>query len=84
MHCDRCGEIVEAGDEKAYNSETLCDDCYMDVLSPTRICDPWGVGLSLARLIATRLGGSMKIGGSDQGCQIILEVQVRVGSNFAG
>ncbi len=43
MNCDRCGESVEVGDEKAYNSETLCDDCYMDVLSPTRICDPWAV-----------------------------------------
>ncbi|MCD6293153.1 MAG: hypothetical protein J7M09_06875 [Deltaproteobacteria bacterium] len=43
MECDRCGEIIETGDEKIYNSETLCDDCYMDVLSPTRICDPWAV-----------------------------------------
>ncbi|MEA1923716.1 MAG: hypothetical protein U9N63_13805 [Pseudomonadota bacterium] len=43
MNCDRCGETVDAGDEQSYNSETLCDDCYMDVLSPTRICDPWAV-----------------------------------------
>ncbi len=41
----------------------------------------WGVGLSLARLIASKLGGSMKIGGSDQGCQVIFEVEVRVGTN---
>ncbi len=40
----------------------------------------WGVGLSLARLIASKLGGSMKIGGSDQGCQVTLEVEVRVGT----
>ncbi|MEA3332509.1 MAG: hypothetical protein U9Q58_02810 [Pseudomonadota bacterium] len=43
MNCDRCGETVDVGDERSYNSETLCDDCYMDVLSPTRICDPWAV-----------------------------------------
>ena len=43
MDCDRCGEVVEVGDEKVYHSETLCEDCYMDVLSPTRICDPWAV-----------------------------------------
>ena len=43
MNCDRCGETIDAGEEKTNNSETLCDDCYMDVLSPTRICDPWAV-----------------------------------------
>ena len=21
----------------------LCDDCYMDALSPTKTCDPWAV-----------------------------------------
>ncbi|MCD6533698.1 MAG: response regulator [Deltaproteobacteria bacterium] len=41
----------------------------------------WGVGLSLARLIASKLGGSMKIGGSDQGCQVVLEVEMQAGSN---
>ena len=41
----------------------------------------WGVGLSLARLIASKLGGSMKIGGSDQGCQVVLEAKMRVKSN---
>ncbi|MEA1921507.1 MAG: response regulator [Pseudomonadota bacterium] len=41
----------------------------------------WGVGLSLARLIASKLDGSMKIGGSDQGCQVVLEVEVQVKSN---
>ncbi len=41
----------------------------------------WGVGLSLARLIASKLGGSIKFGGSDQGCQVTLEVEVRVASH---
>ena len=44
----------------------------------------WGVGLSLVRLIASKLGGSMKIGGSDQGCQVTIEVEVRVGSHQEG
>jgi len=39
------------------------------------------VGLSLARLIATRLDGSIKFGGADQGCQVILTAKVQVGSN---
>ncbi|RLB68309.1 MAG: hypothetical protein DRH03_10000 [Deltaproteobacteria bacterium] len=44
----------------------------------------WGVGLSVARLIASRLGGSMKIGGNDQGCQVIFEVEARVASSAVG
>ncbi len=43
MNCDRCGETIEPGDEEICNSQTLCEDCYMDVLSPTKICDPWAV-----------------------------------------
>ena len=43
MQCDRCGDTIDPGEERRHHSETLCDDCYMDVLSPTRICDPWAV-----------------------------------------
>ncbi len=43
MQCDRCGDTIDPGEERLHNSEKLCDDCYMDVLSPTRICDPWAV-----------------------------------------
>ncbi len=40
----------------------------------------WGIGLNLARLIATRLEGSIKIDSPDQGCQVTLTVKVRVAS----
>ena len=43
MRCDKCGESIEPGDEEVVNSQTLCEECYMDVLSPTKICDPWAV-----------------------------------------
>lgn len=43
MHCDKCGATIEPGEEELCNSQTLCEDCYMDVLSPTKICDPWAV-----------------------------------------
>jgi len=26
-----------------YQGKNLCEDCYMDVLSPSRACDPWAV-----------------------------------------
>ena len=41
--CDQCGVAIPTGDEQQNNSQLLCEDCYMDTLSPTRICDPWAV-----------------------------------------
>jgi hypothetical protein len=43
MKCDRCGAAVEPGEEREHLGETLCEDCYMDVLSPAKACDPWAV-----------------------------------------
>jgi len=43
MECNRCKAAVIAGEEKEWNGQTLCEDCYMDVLSPARACDPWAV-----------------------------------------
>jgi hypothetical protein len=43
MKCDRCHTTIEAGEEKDHLGQTLCEDCYMDALSPVRTCDPWAV-----------------------------------------
>ncbi|MGC8658226.1 MAG: hypothetical protein ACP5U1_04060 [Desulfomonilaceae bacterium] len=43
MQCDRCKQEIRDGDEREFHDQTLCDDCYMDALSPTRTCDPWAV-----------------------------------------
>lgn len=43
MNCDRCGEHIEAGEETDYYGQTLCEECYMEALSPARACDPWAV-----------------------------------------
>ena len=43
MKCERCGDLIEAGEDREYAGRTLCEDCYMDALSPTRTCDPWAV-----------------------------------------
>jgi len=41
--CDRCGSPIEDGSERTHAGRTLCEDCFMDVLSPVRTCDPWAV-----------------------------------------
>ncbi len=43
MRCDRCNEIIEEGEERELHSQVLCEDCYMDALSPAKTCDPWAV-----------------------------------------
>ena len=43
MNCEKCGDAIEAGEEREHLGQTLCEDCYMDVLSPPRTCDPWAV-----------------------------------------
>ena len=43
MNCDKCGDAIESGDERELHGLMMCDDCYMDTLSPARACDPWAV-----------------------------------------
>jgi hypothetical protein len=43
MKCERCHTSIEAGEEREHLGQTLCEDCYMDVLSPVKTCDPWAV-----------------------------------------
>jgi hypothetical protein len=43
MKCDRCKENIEEGEERELHGQTLCEDCYIDTLSPAKACDPWAV-----------------------------------------
>ncbi len=43
MQCIKCGDSIEAGEEREFHGRVLCEDCYMDSLSPPRTCDPWAV-----------------------------------------
>ncbi|MBI5585649.1 MAG: hypothetical protein HY892_17705 [Deltaproteobacteria bacterium] len=43
MNCERCHDPIDPGEEREYAGRVLCEDCYMDALSPARTCDPWAV-----------------------------------------
>jgi hypothetical protein len=43
MKCGQCNANIERGEEREHLGRVLCEDCYMDALSPTRTCDPWAV-----------------------------------------
>lgn len=41
MKCDKCKVEIDDGEEREHKGDILCEDCYMDVLSPAKFCDPW-------------------------------------------
>jgi hypothetical protein len=43
MKCDQCNSEIDQGEEREHLGQMLCEDCYMDALSPVRTCDPWAV-----------------------------------------
>ena len=74
MICHKCGCQIEKGAEKEYKGQILCEDCYMDVLSPTKICDPWAVytaksmagdGLTLTEVQENILAALKETGGME-------------------
>jgi hypothetical protein len=34
---------MDEDEARDHGGRMLCEDCYMDALSPTRTCDPWAV-----------------------------------------
>lgn len=43
MKCDKCGNEIEPGADREHFGRSLCEDCYIDALSPLKACDPWAV-----------------------------------------
>jgi hypothetical protein len=43
MECERCESVIPEGEEMELHGQVLCEDCYMDILSPPKACDPWAV-----------------------------------------
>jgi hypothetical protein len=43
MQCERCKDEILKGEERDLHGRIVCEDCYMDLLSPAKACDPWAV-----------------------------------------
>ena len=59
MKCDRCSEDISAGEDREHHGQVLCEDCYMDALSPAKACDPWAV--HSAQSFAKSKGGALEL-----------------------
>jgi hypothetical protein len=43
MNCDKCATVIDSEDSFQHAGQTLCEDCYMDVMTAPKACDPWAV-----------------------------------------
>ena len=43
MKCDKCGMEVSAEERFEHSGHTLCEDCYLDIVTVPKTCDPWAV-----------------------------------------
>ncbi|QTA78228.1 Uncharacterized protein dnl_04450 [Desulfonema limicola] len=43
MKCDKCNETIKENEKMELYGQILCEDCYIDSISPTKTCDPWAV-----------------------------------------
>ena len=59
MLCDRCAQKIEDGEKREHLGQHLCEDCYMDSLSPARTCDPWAV--HSAQTLAKSAGDNLEL-----------------------
>lgn len=60
---ENCQTEIEEGEGREFHGKLLCDDCYMDALSPARTCDPWAVrsaGLAKEKGDITEHGGGLQ------------------------
>jgi hypothetical protein len=43
MKCDKCGVEVPSEEKFEHSGQTLCEDCYLDIVTIPKTCDPWAV-----------------------------------------
>ena len=43
FQCSNCGKTLEKHECYEHQGKVFCEDCYMDILSPMKACDPWAV-----------------------------------------
>ena len=46
MKCEKCGCDIPEDEDFEHLGQTVCEDCYIDAMSPSKPCDPWAVHLA--------------------------------------
>ena len=71
MGCARCGTSIAEGEWREHLGRMLCEDCYMDALSPAKTCDPWAV--HSAKNLGRTLAGGFELTEVQQRILAVLE-----------
>jgi hypothetical protein len=43
VHCNRCNQVISEDESFTHLGQTLCEDCYIDIMDTRKGCDPWAV-----------------------------------------
>ncbi|MBT6338203.1 MAG: hypothetical protein HOJ48_02790 [Desulfobacula sp.] len=43
MECEKCKQQINPDNKRVHHGQIICEDCYIDTLSPAKACDPWAV-----------------------------------------
>jgi hypothetical protein len=54
MKCEQCGRSMEIDEAREFNNQQLCEDCYIDAITPAKTCDPWAT-YTASRLVSQEL-----------------------------
>ena len=61
MKCAVCGKEIPADEVHEYNGKTLCEDDYIEAISPEKHCDPWATYLASRESGATGVSALSEI-----------------------
>lgn len=73
MKYDKCSATFNNKEQRENNGQTLCEDCYIDALSPLNPCDPWAV--HNAKKFEQHAGGQKQITSIQEKIIHILETE---------
>jgi len=71
VQCTKCQEKMAPGDGRKHLGQLLCEDCYMDALSPAKACDPWAV--HSAKTFEKEQGGAVQLTDRQKRILLVLE-----------
>lgn len=71
MKCEACQSEIPGGDEREHLGGMLCEDCYMEALSPMKTCDPWAA--HSAKSFEEHMGGNASLSALQSEILFILE-----------
>jgi len=75
MNCERCELPLKEGESYDFHGKVLCEDCYIYLTNPPKVCDPMAVAAALS--VRKQLGQSGTSGLTELQKQIYRVIEER-------